>query len=74
MGLLTKEDLDAVERQYIKALKGEIECAAATIGEMYRLLSNNGRLLVTVETDGESDYLGEMDDEEEATVVPFPKQ
>ena len=70
MGLLNKDDLDHIEKEYIKALKRETECAAATISEMYRLLTNNGRLLISVATDGDSDYLEDMD--EESKVILFP--
>jgi hypothetical protein len=72
MGLLTKEDLDTIEREYIKALKFDVDPppAAAVIDQQRKILIGNGRLVITPRV-GDSSELLDEDVEADDTQYPF---
>lgn len=69
MTLLTKEDLDTIEKRYINGCKGVEDVPATVMEQMRRVLVDNARLVLSPEHDGDSDYL---DDADMDNCVPFP--
>lgn len=65
--LLTEQDLDDIEKRYIAGCKGTLELSASYLEELRRMLVDNKRLVVSVEHDGQSEYLADEDN-----LVPFP--
>lgn len=69
MSLLTEKDLNKIEERYIQACKGDLDISATIMEQMRRTLIDNKRLVVGVNSTGNSEYLEDMNDNE---VIPFP--